>query len=169
MNKKVPHVYAIPEDDADRQMADGFCLHDSVDNRRIQVMPPVGGWTNVLRKFIDEYIPILRRYPVAHVVLIIDFDGCTDERRARFEEAIPSDLKTRVFVLGSRDEPETLKSALRISLEQIGARLADDCDQGTSLVWDHEQLRHNDADRQRLDQTVKPFLFRPRPQTGNDV
>lgn len=167
MNKNVLHVYAIPEDEKDRQLADGFCLHDSVDHRRIQVMPPVGGWRKVLQKFIDEYIQILRRYPVAHVVMIIDFDKHFESRRALFEKQIPADLKTRVFVLGSRDEPETLKSALKIGLEQIGRRLANDCDQGTSLVWDDEQLRHNDADRQRLNQTVKPFLLKSRTQTGN--
>jgi hypothetical protein len=120
VNKKLPHVYALPEDDADRQIADGFCLHPGVDTRRIQVMPPVGGWEYVLHKFVDEYISILRRHPDAYVVMIIDFDGRTDERRARFDEEIPTDLKTRVFVPGSKDNPETLKPKLKRGLEAIG-------------------------------------------------
>ena len=44
MNKYAPHVYIIPEDDRDRQIAEGFVNHHEVDDRRIQVMPPAGGW-----------------------------------------------------------------------------------------------------------------------------
>ena len=43
--------------------------------------------------------------------------------------------------------------------EEIGKSLANDCDAGTAEHWDHEQLKHNDAERHRLVQTVKPFLF----------
>ena len=64
-----------------------------------------------------------------------------------------------MFVVGSKDKPETLKKALNISFEEIGKSLADDCDAGTTELWGHEQLQHNDAERQRLVQTVKPFLF----------
>ena len=91
--------------------------------------------------------------------MLIDFDGQIDERRAEFEQAIPEDLKARVFVVGSKHEPETLKKSLNIGFEKIGESLADDCDAGTAELWDHEQLQHNDAERQRLVQTVKPFLF----------
>jgi hypothetical protein len=159
MNKYASHVYVIPEDDADRQLAGGFVNHHKVDDRRIQVMPLAGGWRNVLTTFLDEYIHTLRNYPQAHVVMVIDFDGHTDERRAEFEQAIPGDLKARVFVVGSKDKPETLKKALKISFEEIGKYLADDCDTGTWKYWAHEQLQHNDAERQRLVQIVKPFLF----------
>jgi hypothetical protein len=159
MNKYEPHVYVIPEDDADRQIANGFVLHHKVDARRIQVMPKAGGWSNVRKTFQDEYIQTLRNYPQAHVVLLIDFDGHIDERRAQFEQAIPDQFKPRVFVVGSKDNPETLKKALNLSFEKIGESLANDCDADTTTLWGHEQLNHNDPDRQRLVQTVKPFLF----------
>ncbi len=113
----------------------------------------------MLKTFQDEYIRTLQNNPQAHVVMLIDFDGHIDERRARFEQAIPDDLKARVFVVGSKDNPETLKKALNISLEEIGKALANDCDVGTTANWDHEQLQHNDFERQRLVETVKPFLF----------
>ena len=65
-----------------------------------------------------------------------------------------------MFVIGSSDEPETLKKAMKmIGYEAIGRCLADECAAGTTKSWDHEQLRHNEAERQRLVQTVKPFLF----------
>jgi hypothetical protein len=159
MNKYAPHVYVIPEDDADRQIADGFVDHHQVKYTGIRVMPPAGGWRNVLKRFQDEYIQTLRNHEHAHVVLLIDFDGHTDERRAEFEQTIPVDLKSRVFVVGPKDNPETLKKALKISWEEIGKSLANDCDAGTAEHWNHEQLQHNDAERQRLMQSVwRSFL-----------
>jgi len=159
MNKYLPHVYVIPEDDADRQLADGFVDHHNVDDRRIKVMPPAGGWRNVLKTFQGEYIQTMRNYQDACVVMLIDFDGHVDDRRAEFEQAIPGDIMPRVFVVGSKDNPETLKNALKISFEEIGKSLANDCDAGTSEHWDHEQLAHNDAERQRLVDAVRPFLL----------
>ena len=64
--------------------------------------------------------------------MLIDFDGKINERRAEFERAIPEDIKTRVFVVGTKDEPETLKRSLNISFEEIGKSLAEDCDTGSS-------------------------------------
>lgn len=159
MNKYAPHVYIIPEDDRDRQIAEGFVNHHEVDDRRIHVMPLAGGWGHVLKIFQDEYIQTLRNYLQAHVVMLIDFDGKIDERRAEFEGAIPADLRARVFVVGSKHEPETLKKALKIGFEDIGKSLAADCGANSAEHWNHEQLQHNDAERQRLVQTVKPFLF----------
>lgn len=159
MNKYVEHVYVIPEDDADRQIAVGFVDHHRVRDPRIKVMPVAGGWRNVLKTFRDEYVQKLRDYPKAHVVMLIDFDGYFDQRRAEFENEIPVEIKPRVFVVGSKLTPETLKNALNKSFERIGESLADDCDAGITGLWGHEQLNHNDPDRRRLDQTVKPFLF----------
>jgi hypothetical protein len=158
MNKYLHHVYVIPEDDRDRQIADGFVLHHQVKDTRIQVMPPAGGWTKVLATFRDEYVSKLRHYPAAHVVMLIDFDDQVETRKARFEQEVPKEFRGRVFVVGSKHDPETLKKALNMGFEEIGNSLADDCDAGTAEHWDHEQLRHNDAERQRLVETVKPFL-----------
>jgi hypothetical protein len=171
VNKYIDHVYVIPEDDRDRQIADGFVLHHLVNAARIQVMPVAGGWRNVLSTFRDEYIGTLRRYEHAHVVMLIDFDGRTAERRAAFDKVIPDDLRMRVFVVGSKDNPETLRRALNSGLENIGKSLASDCDAGTVQHWDHDQLQHNDAERQRLVQIVKPFIFAPLeadPQFGRN-
>ena len=93
MNKYAPHVYVIPEDDADRQIADGFVLHPRVKDARIQVVPPAGGWSKVLKTFRDEYIPKLRNYPDTHVVMLIDFDDQVEKRKADFEQEIPADVQ----------------------------------------------------------------------------
>lgn len=159
MNKYVPHVYVIPEDDANRQIADGFVLHPGVKETRIQVVPPAGGWPKVLKTFQDEYLSKLRDCQNTHVVMVVDFDDQVEKRQADFEQAIPAEFKTRVFVIGSKRTPETLKRDTKKSFEEIGKSLADDCDEDTAGFWEHEQLRHNDKDRKRLKETVMPFLF----------
>ena len=159
MNRYKEHVYVIPEDDCDRQLAVGFELHDQVKSPRIQVMEPGGGWQEVLKVFQTVYIKRLREDPLGHVVMLIDFDGQYVNRRAAFAAAIPPDLQQRVFVIGASNTPEDLRTALGNGFEQIGNDLADDCFAGTQTVWSHPQLIHNDPDRQRLVQVVKPFLF----------
>jgi len=109
--------------------------------------------------FKDEYLPILQRSQNAHVVMLVDFDGNPDKRRARFDSVIPADLRARVYVIGSRDTPETLRRALGKKYEEIGRALAEECDNENLEVWNHEQLEHNDQERVRLAKSVAPFLF----------
>ena len=159
MNKYASHVFVIPEDDCDRQLVNGFADHPRVLAPRIQVMPPPGGWSVVRQTFEMEYIPRLRQYLLGHVIMVIDFDGVYTERRTEFEKVIPDDLRQRVFVIGARQTPEKLKLELGKTYEQIGMSLAEDCHAGTELVWSHEHLKHNDPDRNRLIEIVKPFLL----------
>lgn len=159
MNKFAHHIFVIPEDEADEEVANGFALHERVDVRRIQVMPVAGGWNNVLTTFREEYIPRLRKYPLGHVVMLIDFDGQGGARMANFLQEIPADLRGRAFVVGSSNNPEALKAALNLSLERIGWQLAEDCALGGGGLWDDEQLRHNAEERQRLAAVVQTFLF----------
>ncbi len=161
MNKYEPHLYVVPEDRADGELAGGFALHHQVDDRRLQVVPPPGGWRNVLDTFRDEYIPALRKFPRGHVLLLIDFDGQGERRKAEFDVAIPEDLKPRVFVIGPERNPELLKANVGATWESIGKSLAENCDDDRTGLWGHEQLRHNEAERRRLVRIVKPFLFRP--------
>ncbi len=159
LNKFVPHVFVIPEDRANEQIANGFVLHDQVKQRQIQIVPCATGWRSVLDKFKVEYIPYLQKYKQGHVIMLIDFDGHYAARRADFELAIPDDLKNRVFVVGARQTPEDLKKELARNFEQIGLSLADECHQGAETVWTHDHLKHNDPDRHRLIQIIKPIIF----------
>lgn len=159
MNRYLDHVFVIPEDDRNRQLANGFRRHHQVKTPRIQVMPPAGGWLDVLRKFQLEYIRRLRQDPLGRAVLLIDFDGDYVNRRAQFDSETPDDLKDRVFVIGARQTPEELKKALGKGFEEIGESLAEACFAGADGDWSHEHLKQNDPDRQRLVQSVKPFLF----------
>lgn len=48
INKHLPHLLVLPEDDEDRELANGFALHTAVDPRKIQVLPTAGGWLKAL-------------------------------------------------------------------------------------------------------------------------
>jgi hypothetical protein len=159
VNKYRPHLYIVPEDDRNRQIADGFLLHHAVAETRVRVMPPPGGWGRVRDTFMKEYVPLLRQYEYANVVLLIDFDGSPEERRNEFKSRIPGEFQDRVFVIGPLREAEPLKRAINISYEDIGRPLADDCHADTVDVWGHDDLRHNEEERLRLVEIVKPFLF----------
>lgn len=159
MNKFLEHIFVIPEDEADEEIANGFALHDRVDARRIQVMPVAGGWKHVLATFQAEYVPRLRKYPLGHVVMLIDFDGYTESRMKYFRERIPDDLRQRVFVVGSSTNPEAIEKAVNLPREQIGRSLAEACVSNVDDLWDHELLQHNAEERARLADAVSRFLF----------
>jgi len=159
INKEVPHVFVLPEDDANRQLANGFTNAISLDLRRIQVLPPAGGWKDVLERFEGQFIWGLEKYPDQHMIMLIDFDDDAD-RLDDVRAAIPSHLKPRVFVLGVSNEPERLRADLEISLEAIGLALGDECrEDDIETTWNHRFLAHNHEELERLRESVRPFLF----------
>jgi hypothetical protein len=159
MNKQSKHVFLIPEDDAIRQLADGFIKDLNVDIRRVQVDKPAAGWLKVQDVIRDRHFPEMRRFSDRYVVMLIDFDNETG-RLDRLRASIPEEFRDRVFVLGIASESEDLKKAVSASFEDIGARLAVDCQDGANALWGHELLRQNAAELERLREYVAPFLFR---------
>jgi hypothetical protein len=158
INKYRPHLFVLPEDDANRQIANGFLLCPNLNERAIQILPPRGGWMKVLEFFTKEHVPEMIKYKERQVVLLIDFDMDCD----RFHYAtskIPNDLKERVFIIGVKSVPEDLRKKLRKSFECIGKDLAQDCIDKTNDVWGHELLIHNNIELVRMITKIKPFLF----------
>jgi hypothetical protein len=158
VNRFKPHLYVIPEDDRDRQIANGFVQYSRV-SAQAQVVEPAGGWARVLDTFKREYVPLLSGNRMAHVVLLIDFDGEYPERFKSFQDQIPLGMRDRVFVVGPRQTPEALKQVLSMGYEAVGRALAQECDSGAAQVWGHPDLEHNHAERLRLVEVVKPFLM----------
>jgi hypothetical protein len=158
-NKNQPHIYVLPEDYANRQLANGFFLDHSLWNRRrsFQVLPEVGGWTKVLACFQSDHIKGMERYPQRFMVLLIDFDD-REDRLDMAKAAIPAHLTDRVFILGVRSKPETLRQYLG-SYETIGLALAKDCREETDTTWGHDLLCHNASELDRLREHVRPILF----------
>lgn len=159
VNKYKDHVLVVPEDDANRQLANGFLLHPSLDGTCIDIRPPSRGWVNVLKEFEAIHINGLRSYVLRHLVLLIDFDEQVENRTKHFRDQFPSDVSERVYVLGARGEPESLRRNLGWSLEKIGNALAEACADGNTDLWSNELLRHNEAELARLTAGVKLFLF----------
>lgn len=159
VNKHQPHILVLPEDDANRQLATGFCLGlDSTVLRRIQVLPLAGGWTRVLECFVADHVADMARYPDRFMVLLIDFDG--DEARLDFaKNGIPGSLSERVFILGTLTEPEQLTRAGLGTCEEIGSALARDCREETDTTWNHLLLRCNTSEVVRLRERVRSILF----------
>jgi hypothetical protein len=153
VNKANPHVFVLPEDDANRQLATGF--HLGVRQiRQMQVLPEVGGWLKVLEEFKAVHIGEMNRNSNRFMILLIDFDG-QEDRMDRAREVVPTHLTDRVFVLGVWTEPEDLEG----DYETIGAALAKDCHEGTSKMWGDPLLKHNEAEVDRLRERVRSILF----------
>lgn len=157
INKHLPHVFVLPEDDADRQVANGFLLDPFISGYRIRVLEEAGGWLAVLGRFSSIYAPEMERFSERFMVLIIDFDGKAD-RLDYAKSKIPEHLAERVFILGALGEPEDLHNDLG-SFEKIGLALAQDCREGTNATWGHRLLRHNAAEINRMQSAVRSILF----------
>lgn len=158
VNKELPHVFVLPEDDANRQLAEAF--HQYVDwrqYRQMQVLVEAGGWRVVMDLFKSEHITEMDRNAKRLMVLLIDFDGHLD-RLDFVKSNIPVRMADRVFVLGAFRKPEALKPTLG-SYETIGMSLAKDCREETDTTWNHPLLQHNASELARLREHVRPILF----------
>jgi hypothetical protein len=159
VNREKPHVLVLPEDDANRQLANGFLLElDPALSRNIQVLPEAGGWGKVLDEFETDQIVGMEHYPHRFIIMLIDFDG-QENRLQQAKAKIPEWLVERVFILGTSSEPEDLKRSGLGSYESIGSAMAKDCRDDTDHIWQHDLLQHNKTELDRLRQYVRPILF----------
>jgi hypothetical protein len=153
------HVLVLPEDDANRQIANGFILNSNVNERAIQILQPANGWKKVIDTFKDNHVSKIREFSRRLMILLIDFDLNQEDRLIYVKNQIPMDLKSRVFILGVLSEPERLRSAVGKNFEWIGEILANDCSDDTNKLWGHKLLKHNKAELDRMILSVRPFLF----------
>ena len=158
VNKYLPHVFVLPEDDANRQLANGFLLYQPLSVRQIYVLKEAGGWTQVLVRFKSDHVVGMDCYPGRFMVLLIDFDD-KRERLTKAKAVIPEHLTERVFILGALSKPEALRQANLGSYEDIGLAMAKDCREETDRTWRHDLLQHNASELDRLRQHVRPILF----------
>jgi hypothetical protein len=157
VNKYLPHLLVLPEDDANRQLANGFLLDPSLSDQNIDVLDVAGGWRKVLETFRSQHIREMDVYRNRFMVLLIDFDG-QRERLGMAKADVPPHLNDRVFILGVLTEPERLRASLG-TYETIGRAVAKDCHHGTDATWDHPLLQHNASEVERLRRHVRPILF----------
>lgn len=155
VNRNRPHVLILPEDDANRQIANGF--HLETYSNQFQVLAECGGWIKVLHCFERDHVGQMERFPERLMILLIDLDG-RNERYQSIKDKIPARIADRIFVLSTLTEPEELKGDLG-SFEQIGRALAKDCREGKNQTWPHRLLQHNAEEVRRLNERVRPILF----------
>jgi len=155
VNRHLPHIYILPEDDANRQLALGFLTDTSAI--QVRILNEAGGWTHVRDLFASVHVDEMRRFDGRYMILLVDFDGDVDRLRL-MKEAVPTDLADRVFVLGTLTQPEHLRKDLG-PFENIGKLIADDCRNGTQTVRTHDLLRHNDSEFTRLRHALHAILF----------
>jgi len=158
VNRERPHVFVLPEDDANLQLAIEFQAQVDLNRQRqMYVLAVADGWTRILDLFESVHIAEMDRHPCRFMVLLIDCDGKAN-RLEKAKSVIPDHLIDRVFVLGALTDPEGLKADLG-SYETIGKALAEDCRTGTDITWGRHLLKHNAGAVDRLREPVRPILF----------
>jgi len=160
VNKDKPHLFILPEDDANKDIALGFLDAAGIQHRQVQVRKPAGGWRKVLEKFQADYLNGMRTPPPNRMmVLLIDSDNDTKRLEHIRKKEIPEDVSDRVFVLGVLSEPEKLRAKVRMNFAEIGRTLAEECPNSRNILWSDELLQHNEAELDRMIPLVRSFLF----------
>jgi hypothetical protein len=157
-NKYTPHLMILPEDDANKDIALGFQIHDTVNTNAVQILPVAGGWLKAVDIFLSDLAPTMVKLKYRYVAIIVDLDRQID-RYQEIKNKIPRHLQDRVFILSTLSQPENLKSALNLPFEEIGKQVANDCFQGSDTLWQHRLLSHNLPEISTLQIHVRPFLF----------
>lgn len=159
-NKYKPHLLVLPEDGANEQIATGFTHHPALKQRNISILRPFGGWKKTVDAFVKtSHFYEMSKYTQRRALLVIDFDDQAESRLDYIQKQIPPNLKDRTFVLGSFSDPEHLKTAMGKHFEAIGQALAQDCAEDDYTTWEHDLLKQNKTELNRMIASVKPFLF----------
>ncbi len=161
MNKYQFALLVVPEDQANKDLVIG--ARDSQPNtiqNKIRIEPVPGGRDEVWTATIHDYLPRLERYERWHLVLVIDHDADVPKIQQHFDELIPQSLKSRVWVLGCRSEPESCRSRLGRPgpLRELGSELFNSCMTQLSPLWDHNELNHNKAQLESLRKTLQNLI-----------
>ena len=160
-----PHLLILSEDDAYRDLANGFVGHSAIAIKKIQVDQPAGGWLKLLNAFTQNHVRDMETYTHRHVLMLLDLDGNSNRYRDDILPKIPANIYNRFFVLSCKDEAENLKSDMgRGKWEQMGEQLAESCHNDAygrlNSPWLLPQLDHNRIELARLGSTVRPFIFK---------
>jgi len=166
------HLLILSEDNAYKDMANGFAGHFAVDGDKINIVKPAGGVQKLLALFLQTYAAGLLKYQNRHVLLLFDLDGNPNHHlKTIIFNQIPNDIKSRVFFLCGLNEAEDIKRDLGSGkIEDIGERLAESCHDhsynGPETPWRCSQLAHNRAELKRLAEAVRHFIFLSAPSRG---
>jgi len=158
VNSFKPHILILPEDDANRQIFIGFIGNSRINSNIFQILPIANGWTKAMEQLLNNEIPKMRNFSERRIILLIDFDR-REDRFFLIMEQVPEEFKDRVFVIGVKSDPESLRRSTNKSFEKLGEKLAQDCVDNINDLWNHDLLKHNKIELERMRQSIRPFLF----------
>ena len=167
-NRQRKHVLFYAEDEATSNLAQGFIESAKIDDSRCRVFHEFGhGWQST-EDAVDKVR--MSRYPLTHLVLIVD---CDKKGVARIEQ-IKADIgqcvfKDRIYVLGTAENAEQFSAAMasranvrRYSMNAAGCALADASSTDRAClngIWGEPELVHNKSELIRLCENVGEIMF----------
>lgn len=167
-NRQRKHVLFYGEDEATSNLAQGFVESRKIDDFRCRVFHEFGhGWRSTVEALGKVK---MAKYPLTHLVLVIDFDSRGIEHLEKLRDEIRnSPYKDRVYVLGAAKDVGQLQRKLAketnrytMSPNAVGCALADrstpdgECLNG---VWGWPELAHNRDELTRLCLAAKDVIF----------
>ncbi len=159
VNVYQPHLLVIPEDEANRDIVNGFSCCVKINHRQFWVKPPAGGWIKGRDQLYELAKGYMRRYDQSYAVLIVDFDNEKD-RGSQIRDELPEEVRDRVFVIGALTDPESLKRATGLRFEELGGKIAEGCIELNDVFWrQQELLSHNLQEVCRLSGSVRELFF----------
>ena len=159
-NKFRDHLVIVPEDQKNNDLINGFVNASLFESRAFQVQAIAGGWPKAVDSLQHMQLAAL---PLRRILLVIDFDEKLESRYGQVNDRLSKFLAPtehqRVYLLGTRSEPEDFRSTLKMSSEQVGAQLYLDCKTPQPGLWGHALFTHNLKTRARLIAEILPFLI----------
>ena len=171
INREQKHVIFYGEDRATSDMAQGFVEARNVNDLRCEVFHEYGhGWQSTTEAI--EKVK-LARYPLTHLVLVIDFDQKGRDNLSHLKviqrEIAGSPHKDRVYVIGASKDVQQLQQKFtagnhigKTSPHDVGVTVGeasfkdDSCIEG---IWGEPELAHNANELVRLCRDAKDVLF----------
>ncbi len=165
-NDRIPKLTIIAEDKATSDIAQGF-IGNSVACRqnRCNIIHYAKGFSDAVEMVKSLRLDVQN---LDYVVVVIDYDNRDVNRFEQLRQKLSGlPQRDRIFLLGSREEAEKLRGAMReyfhdpsLTLEGVGHRIAQECYEGTKpTAWETESLDINFDVVWRLEKYVKPFLM----------
>lgn len=159
-NKYTQHLIVIPEDQAVRDMVNGFSTLLEINERQFYVYDLARGWERGKETLLKLSKGYMREYPSSYALLIVDFDR-NAHRGSEIKNQIPEEVRDRVFVVGVLNEPVNLKNSTGMKFEQLGLQIAEGCKDSNIDFWERQELlAHNVDEIRRLSKAVRNLFFR---------
>lgn len=168
INRQRKHVIFFGEDEATRNLAQGFCESEKINDLKCEVWSTYGtGWQST----IDAIETVrMSRYPQTHLVLVIDLDRRGEDRIAALKREIANcPCKDRVYIIGCTKDVQALQRSFtpvnsigKLSAQETGRTIADRSSKDVSCmegVWGDSSLVHNKDELERLCRNLKDVIF----------